>query len=82
MISDERLQRLLRVEVNEQTSVIDAEQAQQLSLGIDLNGNKGFEGLAYDTVGQRLYVARAQPGAHLRDIRLSICRADALGAYQ
>ncbi len=68
VISDERLQRLLRVEVNEQTSVIDAEQAQQLSLGIDLNGNKGFEGLAYDTVGQRLYVAKERNPVRIYEI--------------
>ena len=68
MISDERLQRLLRVEVNEQTSVIDAEQAQQLSLGIDLNGNKGFEGLAYDTAGQRLYVAKERNPVRIYEI--------------
>lgn len=58
VICDEREHRLLRVEVNEQTTVIDASQAQQLSLKIDLNGNKGFEGLAYDNVGKRLFVAK------------------------
>lgn len=68
VISDERRQRLLRVEVNEQTSVIDAEQAQQLSLGIDLNGNKGFEGLAYDTAGKRLFVAKERDPVRIYEI--------------
>jgi uncharacterized protein YjiK len=68
VISDERLQRLLRVEVNEQTRVIDAAQAQQLSLAIDLNGNKGFEGLAYDMAGQRLFVARERNPVRIYEI--------------
>lgn len=68
VISDERLQRLLRVEVNEQTSVIDAEQAQQLSLGIDLNGNKGFEGLAYDPVNHRLFAAKERDPVTIYEI--------------
>ena len=68
VISDERLQRLLRVEVNEQTTVIDAARAQQLSLGIDLNGNKGFEGLAYDTAGKRLFVAKERHPVRIYEI--------------
>ncbi|MCQ4296006.1 SdiA-regulated domain-containing protein [Pseudomonas stutzeri] len=68
VISDERRQRLLRVEVNEQTTVIDSAQAQQLSLGIDLNGNKGFEGLAYDTAGKRLFVAKERDPVRIYEI--------------
>ncbi|MCQ4263111.1 DNA-binding protein [Stutzerimonas stutzeri] len=68
VISDERRQRLLRVEVNEQTTVIEAAQAQQLSLGIDLNGNKGFEGLAYDPAGKRLFVAKERNPVRIYEI--------------
>ncbi|MBK3868996.1 DNA-binding protein [Pseudomonas stutzeri] len=68
VISDERLQRLLRIEVNEQTTVIDAAQASQLSLGIDVNGNKGFEGLAYDTAGKRLFVAKERNPVRIYEI--------------
>ncbi|NQD92721.1 SdiA-regulated domain-containing protein [Pseudomonas sp. CrR25] len=58
VITDERRQRLIKVRLDDDTTQIDADQAQQLSLGIGLNGNKGFEGLAYDAVGQRLFVAK------------------------
>ena len=58
VISDERRHRLVKVQVNEQTTSLDAANAEQLSLGIGLNGNKGFEGLAYDSVGRRLFVAK------------------------
>ncbi|MCU1718033.1 SdiA-regulated domain-containing protein [Pseudomonas sp. 5P_3.1_Bac2] len=58
VIADERRQRLIQVTLDEHTTELDAEQWPQLSLGIGLNGNKGFEGLAYDSVGQRLFVAK------------------------
>jgi uncharacterized protein YjiK len=68
VISDERRQRLFRVEVDEQTTIIDAAHASQLSLGIDRNGNKGFEGLAYDKVGERLFVAKERNPVRIYEI--------------
>ncbi|CEG53950.1 MULTISPECIES: SdiA-regulated domain-containing protein [Stutzerimonas stutzeri subgroup] len=68
VISDERRQRLFRVEVDERTTVIDAAHASQLSLGIDRNGNKGFEGLAYDKVGERLFVAKERNPVRIYEI--------------
>ncbi|MFJ4052211.1 SdiA-regulated domain-containing protein [Pseudomonas sp. NPDC089743] len=58
VITDERQQRLIRVRLEDDTLFLDANDAEQLSLGIGLNGNKGFEGLAYDTAGKRLFVAK------------------------
>ena len=58
VITDERTQRLIRVRLDDDTMFLDANDAEQLSLGIGLNGNKGFEGLAYDSVGKRLFVAK------------------------
>jgi uncharacterized protein YjiK len=58
VITDERQQRLIRVRLDDDTLFLDAADAEQLSLGIGLNGNKGFEGLAYDSAGQRLFVAK------------------------
>ncbi len=58
VITDEREQRLIRVHLNDNTLFLDAKDAEQLTLGIGLNGNKGFEGLAYDSVGKRLFVAK------------------------
>lgn len=58
VITDERQQRLIRVRLNDSTLFLDAADAEQLTLGIGLNGNKGFEGLAYDSAGQRLFVAK------------------------
>ncbi|MCQ2030803.1 SdiA-regulated domain-containing protein [Stutzerimonas zhaodongensis] len=68
VISDERLQRLLRVEVDEHTESIDAAASQQLSLGIGQNGNKGFEGLAYDVAGKRLFVAKERDPVRIYEV--------------
>lgn len=58
VITDERQQRLIRVRLDDDTLFLDANDAEQLTLGIGLNGNKGFEGLAYDSKGNRLFVAK------------------------
>ena len=58
VISDERAQRLFKVHVDDHTRWLDAADSEQLSLGLGLNGNKGFEGLAYDSQGRRLFVAK------------------------
>ncbi|KWW12118.1 SdiA-regulated domain-containing protein [Pseudomonas putida] len=58
VITDERQQRLIRVRLEDDTMFLDAADAEQLSLGIGLNGNKGLEGLAYDSAGKRLFVAK------------------------
>lgn len=58
VITDEREQRLIRVRLTDDTTFLDANDAEQLTLGIGLNGNKGFEGLAYDQKGRRLFVAK------------------------
>ncbi len=68
VISDERTQRLLMVRVDDETRVIDAAGAQQLALAIDRNGNKGFEGLAYDRKGQRLLVAKERDPVRIYEI--------------
>ncbi len=58
VISDERQQRLIKIQLDDETTVVDAAQAEQITLGVHLPGNKGFEGLAYDAKGQRLFVAK------------------------
>ncbi|UVJ43832.1 SdiA-regulated domain-containing protein [Pseudomonas sp. LS1212] len=58
VITDEREQRLIKVHLDDDTRFLDAQDAEQLTLGIGLNGNKGFEGLAYDSAGKRLFVAK------------------------
>lgn len=58
VITDEYQQRLIKVRVEDDTTFIDAADAEQMTLGVHMSSNKGFEGLAYDSVGKRLFVAK------------------------
>lgn len=60
VITDESLQRLIKVHIDDDTAFLDADDAEQMSLGIGIGSsrNLGFEGLAYDSVGRRLFVAK------------------------
>jgi uncharacterized protein YjiK len=60
VITDENLQRLIKVRIADDTTFLDAHDAEQMSLGIGIGSsrNLGFEGLAYDSVQRRLFVAK------------------------
>ncbi|PRA60013.1 MULTISPECIES: SdiA-regulated domain-containing protein [Pseudomonas] len=58
VISDERQQRLIKIHLEEGTTFLDAADAEQMTLGMHMTRNKGFEGLAYDSKGKRLFVAK------------------------
>ncbi|MDH0497364.1 SdiA-regulated domain-containing protein [Stutzerimonas stutzeri] len=68
VITDERQQRLFRVHLDDDTDFVDAADSEQLSLGIGLNGNKGFEGLAYDPVNHRLFAAKERDPVTIYEI--------------
>lgn len=68
VITDERQQRLFRVHLSDDTAFVDSADSEQLSLGIDLNGNKGFEGLAYDAVNHRLFAAKERDPVRIYEI--------------
>lgn len=69
VISDEHSQRLIKVHVDDKTMFLDAADAEQLTLGIDAGGNSGFEGLAYDNQGQRLFVAKERKPVQIIEVR-------------
>jgi len=59
VIADEYDQRLLLLEISDDSDVIDVTSAPQLSLGITSNGsNKDFEGVSWDDKNRRLLVAK------------------------
>jgi uncharacterized protein YjiK len=68
VITDERQQRLFRVHLDDDTDFVDAADSEQLSLGIGLNGNKGFEGLAYDAASHRLFAAKERDPVSIYEI--------------
>lgn len=69
VITDERQQRLIKVTIDDNTHTLDAAQAEQLTLGINPSGNKGFEGLAYDSAGKRLFVAKERDPMLIYEVR-------------
>ncbi|MGV8918579.1 MAG: SdiA-regulated domain-containing protein [Pseudomonas sp.] len=69
VISDEYQQRLIKVHVDDQTRFLDAADAEQLTVGLNAGSNSGFEGLAYDNKGQRLFVAKERKPVQIIEIR-------------
>lgn len=69
VITDERQGRLIKVSLDDTTTVLDAEGTEQLTLDLDGRGNKGFEGLAYDRQGKRLWVARERDPMLIYEVR-------------
>ncbi|MCD5991851.1 SdiA-regulated domain-containing protein [Pseudomonas sp. CDFA 553] len=69
VISDERKQRLIKIHVDDETTFLDAKDAEQLTLGIGSGNNNGYEGLAYDTKGQRLFVAKERRPVQIIEVR-------------
>jgi uncharacterized protein YjiK len=60
---------LFRVHVDSRTRWLDAADSEQLSLSVGENGNNGFEGLAYDSVGRRLFVAKERKPLRILQIQ-------------
>lgn len=58
VLTDERRQRLIKIHLEDDTQFLDAADSEQMTLGVHMSSNKGFEGLAYDSVGKRLFVAK------------------------
>jgi uncharacterized protein YjiK len=69
LITDERNQRLIKVRIDDATTELNANDFQQLAFGIGLNGNKGFEGLAYDSDNQRIFVAKERDPVRIYEVR-------------
>ena len=58
VFAEERTQRLIEIEIADDATELDVTGAPSLTIGLDLNGNKGFEGLSWDQRQQRLLVVK------------------------
>lgn len=58
VIAEERVQRLSIVTISESTRSLDLDVVPSLVINLDDAGNKGFEGVSWDSSNQRLLVAR------------------------
>lgn len=68
VVSDERRQALIELEIDAYTERLVLGRNNQLSIGMGSNGNKGFEGLAYDRAGDRLLVAKERDPMSIYEI--------------
>lgn len=68
VVADERKQALFAVRIDAQTSRLDFSGIPELAIGIGRNGNKGFEGLAYDHRQGRLFVAKERDPRRIYEI--------------
>ncbi|MGB1764874.1 SdiA-regulated domain-containing protein [Alloalcanivorax xenomutans] len=58
VVVDERRQRFSVFTMPEPGAAVDQQRIQSLSLGMEEDGNKGFEGISYDAEGDRLFVVK------------------------
>lgn len=68
IIAAERDHQLILARISAERAELDLSEAPRLGLGIDLNGNRGFEGLAWDPEGQRLFVVKEKSPVRILEI--------------
>lgn len=68
VITEERNQRLHKVQLDGLTERISADQGEQLSLSLDPRDNKGFEGSAFDLQSGRLFIAKERDPLRIVEI--------------
>lgn len=69
VISDERDNRLIAIEMNDDAKTIDVRQSPRIKLGINPVGNKNFEGVSWDHVNKRLLVAKERDPKYIMSVR-------------
>lgn len=67
-VCDERTQQISIFRLPAEARAIDVSEAQFFTLGINLNGNKGFEGLTYDAAGDRLFIVKERNPLQLYEV--------------
>lgn len=68
IIAAERDHQLILARIDAERAELDLTDAPRLGLGINLNGNQGFEGLAWDPEGQRLFVVQEKSPVRVLEI--------------
>lgn len=67
-VSDERAQQVSIFQLPSVPRTIDSAEARFFSLGINLNGNKGFEGVTYDAAGDRMFIVKERDPRQLYEV--------------
>lgn len=64
----ERNHQLVLARIDPEIAELDLSAAPRLGLGINLNGNRGFEGVAWDPAGKRLFVVQEKSPVRVLEI--------------
>jgi uncharacterized protein YjiK len=68
VIADERDNRLVQIELEDDATVIDITSAPKINLGINVAGNKNFEGVSWDDVNNRLLVVKERDPKYIMSV--------------
>lgn len=68
IIAAERDHQLVLARIDAGIAELDLSDAPRLGLGINLNGNRGFEGVAWDPAGKRLFVVQEKSPVRVLEI--------------
>ncbi len=68
VISDERDNRLVLIELDNETTAIDVQHAPKLKLGINAVGNKNFEGVSWDDNHRRLLIVKERDPKYIMSV--------------
>lgn len=69
VISDERDNRLVLVELDDDATAIDVSESPKLKLGINPVGNKNFEGVSWDDNNRRLLVVKERDPKYIMSVQ-------------
>jgi uncharacterized protein YjiK len=77
VVIDERNQQICWIQIDAATKSVDATQAPRLGLGVQINGNLGFEGVSWNASRQRLLVSKEKEPMRIFEIEgIEVWRKD------
>lgn len=68
IVTDERVQKIILITINKDTTRVTSEGAQQITLGVGDVGNKGLEGITWDALNKKVYAAKEKDPIHIYEV--------------
>lgn len=68
IVTDERVQKIVLITINKDTTLVTSEGAQQITLGMGDVGNKGLEGITWDARNKKVYAAKEKDPVHIYEV--------------
>jgi len=68
IVTDERVQKIILITIDKDTTEVTSQGAQQITLGVGDVGNKGLEGLTWDHRNKKVYAAKEKKPVHIYEV--------------